>query len=174
GRHGHRIVAGSVPADPLDITRRHRQINAAQFFVEHRARVERYGDRFRPRSAALFAEGQALGSEVVSRGERSGNELRLAVTEEMNRLEIDAWIAPAATAPAPVGLDARGDTAMAVPWTDAHLPAVAVPAGAVGGLPVGIQIIGRHGRDAELLAVATSLADQLNESFDAVVPGLRA
>jgi len=174
GRHGHRIVAGSVPADPLDITRVHREINAAQFFLEHRQRVERYGHRFQPRSADLFAEGEALNPEVVSRGERSGHELRHAVTDEMNRLEIDAWITPAATGPAPMGLDARGDTAMAVPWTHAHLPAIAVPAGAVDSLPLGIQIIGRHGGDAELLAIAKSLADLLTESIEAAVPAIRA
>ena len=173
GRHRHHIVAGSVPADPLEITRLHREINAAQFFLEHQPRFERYGHHFQPRSADLFAEGEALGPEVVSRGERSGHQLRRAVTNEMNRLEIDAWITPAATGPAPMGLGARGDTAMAVPWTHAHLPAIAVPAGVVDGLPVGIQIIGRHGRDADLLAVAASLADLLNESIEAAMPTIR-
>jgi Asp-tRNA(Asn)/Glu-tRNA(Gln) amidotransferase A subunit family amidase len=173
GRHGHRIVTGSVPADPLEVTRVHREINAAQFFLEHRARFERYGHRFGLHSTDLFAEGEALGPHVVSRGERSGLELRHAVTDEMNRLEIDAWITPAATGPAPIGLDAHGDTAMAVPWTHAHLPAIAVPAGIVDGVPVGIQIVGRHGDDAELLAIASKLANDLAGSIETAVPAIR-
>ena len=173
GRHGYRIVSCSVPADPLEVTRTHREINAAQFFHEHGARFERYGHRFRLRSTELFAEGGTLGPDVVSRAERSGLELRHAVTEEMNRLEIDGWITPAATGPAPIGLAARGDTAMAVPWTHAHLPAIALPAGTVDGVPVGLQIVGRHGADAELLAIASKLAKDLAESIEAAMPAIR-
>lgn len=45
------------------------------------------------------------------------------------------------------------------------LPAVSVPAGfSSHGMPIGVQIVGRHGNDAGLLRVAALLAAQLNRS----------
>ena len=51
---------------------------------------------------------------------------------------IDAWLTPAATGPAPSGLTSTGDPVMSLPWSLAGLPALALPAGLVAGLPVGV------------------------------------
>jgi len=73
----------------------------------------------------------------------------------MQREGIDAWIAPAATGPAPVGLHATGDPNMNLPWTHAGMPEITLPAGiAANGLPLGLQLIARFGADEELLAWA--------------------
>ncbi|WP_423915638.1 amidase [Candidatus Poriferisodalis sp.] len=50
----------------------------------------------------------------------------------------------------------------AVPFNVSGHPAVVLPAGFVDGLPVAIQLIGRHGGDTELL----SLAEQLETELD--------
>jgi Asp-tRNA(Asn)/Glu-tRNA(Gln) amidotransferase A subunit family amidase len=50
---------------------------------------------------------------------------------------------------------------MNLPWTHAGLPAVTVPAGTVGGLPVGLQLAARFGADEELLVWAEGLAEAL-------------
>ena len=50
----------------------------------------------------------------------------------------------------------------AVPFNVSGHPAVVLPAGFVDGLPVAIQLVGRHGADTELL----SLAEQLEAGLD--------
>ncbi|MFC7136947.1 amidase family protein [Halobaculum litoreum] len=45
-----------------------------------------------------------------------------------------------------------------LPWTHAGLPTVGLPAGAVDGLPVGIQVVAGFGRDERLLRWTEDLA----------------
>ncbi|MDE2641068.1 MAG: amidase family protein, partial [Chloroflexota bacterium] len=84
-------------------------------------------------------------------------ELRDALTRQMAAAGIDAWISPAAPGPAPLGLDATGAPWMNLPWTHAGLPAVALPAGTVEGMPVGVQVVARAGDDERLLAWALDI-----------------
>src|SRR5260370_42691399 len=44
-----------------------------------------------------------------------------------------------------------------LPVSFAHTPAVSVPAGLHDGLPVGVQLVGRSGREWELLSLAEQL-----------------
>jgi Asp-tRNA(Asn)/Glu-tRNA(Gln) amidotransferase A subunit family amidase len=69
--------------------------------------------------------------------------------------DADVLITPAAVGEAPEGLASTGDPRFARLWTLLGLPSVAIPA-ATGptGLPVGVQLIARTGRDADLLAAA--------------------
>ena len=50
----------------------------------------------------------------------------------------------------------------AVPFNVSGHPAVVLPAGFVDGLPAAIQLVGRHGGDAELLSLAEQLETQLD------------
>ncbi len=67
----------------------------------------------------------------------------------------DALLTPSAAGEAPVGLQTPSDLLFQRLWTVLHLPCLTLP-GFVGdeGLPVGIQLVGGHGDDARLLAVA--------------------
>jgi Asp-tRNA(Asn)/Glu-tRNA(Gln) amidotransferase A subunit family amidase len=150
-------------ADTTSIARRHRRLIAAQFATAHREWFGEYGDRYRPKSAALFAEGAALDSSVVDEGVKSSARLRAELEQTMDNLGIDLWMSPAATGPAPRGLESIGDPIMALPWTHAHLPVVCLPAGtAPGGLPLGIQLVGRIGADEQLLGFARAVARALD------------
>lgn len=74
----------------------------------------------------------------------------------------DVLITPAAPGEAPAGLGATGDPVFNKVWTLLHVPALAVPAGlGPQGLPVGVQVIGRIGTDAETLAAAAFIEDAL-------------
>ncbi len=65
---------------------------------------------------------------------------------------------PAATGPAPRGLDSTGDAVMSLPWSYAGLPAMSLPAGcAPDGLPLGLQCVGAAGADERLLGLAAVL-----------------
>ncbi len=59
---------------------------------------------------------------------------------------------PAATGPAPAGLDTTGDTRANALWTALGVPAISVPV-----LPVGLQITAAWDREDLLLAAAVEV-----------------
>lgn len=62
---------------------------------------------------------------------------------------------PTTPTPAPARLDTTGDARFNIPWTFAGLPAVTIPCGlSLAGMPIGLQLVGPRGADAELLAAA--------------------
>jgi Asp-tRNA(Asn)/Glu-tRNA(Gln) amidotransferase A subunit family amidase len=70
----------------------------------------------------------------------------------------DAILCPAATGPAPQGLASTGDAIFNGLWTLVGAPAVTLPLfEADGGLPMGVQLIGRRGDDGRLLRTANWL-----------------
>lgn len=69
--------------------------------------------------------------------------------------EFDAIVTPATLGTAPVGLDATGDPLMCSLWTLAGMPALNLPLlHGANGMPLGVQLVGRHGDDARLLRTA--------------------
>lgn len=71
---------------------------------------------------------------------------------------IDVILAPPALGEAPEGIGFTGDPVCNMLWTGLHVPAVTLPAGkGPRGLPLGVQLIGRHHDDARLLAAAETV-----------------
>lgn len=66
----------------------------------------------------------------------------------------DGFILLGATGAAPVGLGWTGDPAINVPASLLGVPAISLPLLADTGLPLGLQITGRAGEDAALMAMA--------------------
>ena len=66
-----------------------------------------------------------------------------------------AFLTPAATDQAPKGHGSTGKPVFNGMWTLLGVPAVSVPmlTGA-DGMPIGVQVVGRHGADAQLLRSA--------------------
>jgi Asp-tRNA(Asn)/Glu-tRNA(Gln) amidotransferase A subunit family amidase len=84
----------------------------------------------------------------------------------------DVVLTLAASGEAPVGLDTTGRPRCARLWTLLGLPAIAVP-GLVGasGLPIGVQLVGHAGHDAELMAAAEWLGRVLPAAPTPALPG---
>ena len=69
--------------------------------------------------------------------------------------QVDVLLTPAAVGEAPEGLGATGDPIFCRIWTLLGVPCLSLPVlKGPAGLPIGLQIVGRRGRDAELLAAA--------------------
>lgn len=75
--------------------------------------------------------------------------------------EFDAVLAPAAPGVAPHGLATTGDPACCTLWSLLGFPALSIPAAAVDGLPLGLQLAAPQGRDASLLAAALAVEAML-------------
>jgi Asp-tRNA(Asn)/Glu-tRNA(Gln) amidotransferase A subunit family amidase len=117
---------------------------------------------------ATYAEGDPQGlSETLRKTLAQGNAMtvedyrkalsrRRAIRNEAAELlsRYDAFLMPAATGAAPVGLGYTGDPAVTVVGSLLGGPAVTLPLLADEGLPLGLQLIGRMDEDADLMAVA--------------------
>ena len=78
--------------------------------------------------------------------------------------EGEIWLTLPASGEAPEGM-ATGDPVFCRVWTALHLPAISLPHGfGPNGLPLGIQMIGRHASDPGLLAAAMWLEGLLHPS----------
>ena len=75
----------------------------------------------------------------------------------------DVLLTPSAVDEAPEGLQFTGDPIFCRPWSLLGLPCVHLPFGTgATGLPVGLQLVGRHGEDHRLLAAAQWCMDRLS------------
>ncbi|MCB1486098.1 MAG: amidase [Bauldia sp.] len=82
---------------------------------------------------------------------------QVAIKAEIDRFfdRYDAIVTPAAPGEAPHGLDSTGNSAFNNLWSLCGLPAVTLPLlTGTNGLPIGVQLVGRHGEDGELLRTA--------------------
>jgi Asp-tRNA(Asn)/Glu-tRNA(Gln) amidotransferase A subunit family amidase len=154
--------AGSAVAE-LAIAPRHQGLNQVQGtvmgFEMVRAlaweRIE-HSAELSPRLARMLDTGLAIGA--------SDYDLALARAAEA-RAELgaffgacDAILVPAAPGEAPAGLGGTGDPVFNRMWTLLGVPCVTLPARwGETGLPIGVQLVGRLGDDARLLACAALL-----------------
>lgn len=82
---------------------------------------------------------------------------RAALIERVTDLfeGFDAIVCPPAPGGAPKRLDTTGDPGFCTLWSLVGVPAITLPSGLTdAGLPLGLQIVGRAGDDASLLATA--------------------
>jgi amidase len=110
-----------------------------------------------PKLREFVREGAKVSPERLraarDQAERCGSELeRIFAT-------VDAIVTPAAPGEAPQGLAATGDPIFCRIWTLLGVPCISLPVlRGPGGMPMGLQIVGRRGHDSELLATAAFVA----------------
>ncbi len=108
-----------------------------------------------------------LSSHLTQRLEGGGRITRTQYIEGLAHIErcrtmlddvfrdVDVLLSPSAKGEAPRGIDATGDPIFGLAWTVLHAPTVTVPVlTGPSGLPLGAQIVGRRGTDAQTLLAA--------------------
>ncbi|HEV3175761.1 MAG TPA: amidase [Stellaceae bacterium] len=145
-----------VPLDGIvDVHLTHMNYEMARNLAWERTR---HWDLLAPRSTETLSAAVRITPEDYDRARLSTFEARTRVAELFG--DFEALLVPAAPGEAPARLDMTGDPQFNRTWTLLHLPCVTVPAGrGDAGLPIGVQLVGRLGDDARLLAIAR-LAEQ--------------
>lgn len=109
-----------------------------------------------PRLARMLDAGLSIGAEEYDRAQQEAAEARVRLPAFFG--DCEAVLVPAAPGEAPQGLGATGDPVFNRMWTLLGVPCVTVPARrGESGLPSGVQLVGRIGDDARLLAAAEFL-----------------
>ncbi|RSN13564.1 amidase [Streptomyces sp. WAC 05977] len=110
-------------------------------------------DRLSPPLAQLLRTGAATSTDEYESARATIADGAIRLAEVFG--SYDVVLGPAAPGAAPRGLDATGNPVLSRGWQALGLPVVAVPGFTdPAGLPLGLQLVGRHGGDAELLGHA--------------------
>ena len=154
---GYAVRRVRLLADIDTVNERNTLINLVELARSHESLFARWADSYHEVTATAIRQGERIPAADYARAldERAAYASDLVAVMETEH--IDAWIAPSATGPAPEGFATTGSPLMNLPWTQARLPVVGVPAGLVGGLPVGLQCVARPGEDERLLAWASGI-----------------
>lgn len=120
----------------------------------------RHRDALSPQLQALLDTGMAISGLTHAANLQRTAEWRLRIDSLFERH--DVLLTPSTIGEAPEGLAATGDPLFCRSWSLLGLPAVHLPfATGRQGLPVGLQLVGRHGDDHRLLAAAHWIFERL-------------
>ena len=154
---GFRLKRLEVLTDIDEVNQRHRDLHAAEMALVHAPWMEEHLDLYKPLTRQFLLRGREIPEARLLAGREGRGLLRLQLEQVMAAEGVDLWICPSAPGPAPRGLHATGDPVMNLPWTHAGQPALSLPAGLVGRLPLGLQCVAAHGRDEALLEWGAAL-----------------
>ena len=165
----YECAAGELGAEPLTLGSPFAEAGAAHLGIMRREVAHAF--------APWMARGEADLSDVVRGHVVGGREIDadayLSLLDQADAMRrafehalrpYDAALTPAAPGGAPEGLDFTGSRTQTMLWTMLGVPAINVPALTVGGLPLGLQAVGRFGADATTLRAAAWCAASLQDA----------
>jgi Asp-tRNA(Asn)/Glu-tRNA(Gln) amidotransferase A subunit family amidase len=120
----------------------------------------RHRERIREPLRGQLQRGWTISPARYDAAARLARDCRAALADALG--SVDALVVPSARGEAPKGLELTGDPVFNRIWTLLHVPAVQVPLGSgPNGLPLGVQLVGRFGDDARVLAAAAWIEQNL-------------
>jgi Asp-tRNA(Asn)/Glu-tRNA(Gln) amidotransferase A subunit family amidase len=155
---GYEVRRVSMLDDIERINDRHDDLTAAELALAHAERFADHGGRFADTTTDLIEAGRTVGVDELIDARVAAREFRARIGERIREANVDLLLSPAAPGPAPDGIDDTGDPVMNLPWTHAGVPALTVPCGRVGDLPLGLQVVAPFGADESLLAWGRAIA----------------
>ena len=155
---GYELQHIQVMPDFAEIRARHDAIMSAEAAQVHADWFGKYENLYSSKFTELIHRGQSITTSQLQDALAARDSFRADLRRTFLDHNIDAWIAPSTIGPAPKGLDSTGDPVMNLPWTQAGLPAINLPAGkSQTGLPLGLQVVGNWYKDESLLFWAKDL-----------------
>ncbi|MFL5284030.1 MAG: amidase [Rhodopila sp.] len=153
GRAGASVSPRELPDSYADLIEAHPIIMNAESARSLGWELAHHADRISESLRERLAFGLGQTEAALDRAYAAFARTQAGFPDAMDGL--DVLVTPSAPGEAPKGLGWTGDPAFNFIWTSLHVPCVTVPAGTgPNGLPLGIQIVGRHGEDRAVLAWA--------------------
>jgi len=157
---GARVQEIVLPAIFEDMHRCHRIIQDFEAFQTLAYEYDRHHERLGAILRAQLDKAAALTPDVYDEARRTARRARQTFADLMAKT--DVILTPSAPGAAPHGLGSTGLPTFNRLWTLLGTPCVNVPGmTGAGGLPLGLQIVGRFARDKLALAAAEFLARAL-------------
>lgn len=162
---GYRVIEVDVMDDFDSVGEQVFTMNRYEVARAHTEWFARFGALYREESLAAVREGHAITDRAYEAARTRREAFRARLAQAGTAAGIDLWMAPSATGPAPFGLSSTGPSVMCLPWSNAGLPSVSLPAGtATNGLPLGLQLVGAFGADEYLLRCAADIERVLHDA----------
>jgi Asp-tRNA(Asn)/Glu-tRNA(Gln) amidotransferase A subunit family amidase len=151
---GARVEDVDLPAALDEAWRLHPVIQDYEIYRALAFEYDRHRDRIAPPTRELLDAAAGIAAESYDAARRTARLARQAFNELTS--EYDVVMTASAPGAAPRGLSTTGSPVFNRLWTLLGAPAVNVPGLVDGdGLPLGIQVVGRFGRDQATLEAAT-------------------
>lgn len=132
--------------------------------ADYHAQFEDHFHFYHPKTLELVEKGRARSDEELATGRKNKQMLREHLTTLMDEHQLDAWITPGATGPAPRGYASTGNPIMQLPWTNSGLPTLNMRSGtAENGLPLSLQLATRADQDEVLFSIGVGIEELLSQ-----------
>ena len=125
--------------------------------------LREYVDNYEDQLQAETVRRVIAGREISAADYIAARELTDSLIAALDGLfeHYDALITAAAPGEAPIGLESTGNAAFQRIWTLTGVPTISLPLlKGPNGMPIGVQVIGKRGKDADLIRVARWVEEQ--------------
>jgi Asp-tRNA(Asn)/Glu-tRNA(Gln) amidotransferase A subunit family amidase len=126
--------------------------------------LDRFGEQLSPPLRQLLSESRNISTDEYDQARRTARRARGESRQMFDT--VDVFLTPSAPGAAPLGLDTTGSPVFNKLWTLIGNPCVNVPGKCDStGMPLGLQIVGKFGRDRATLAAAAQLESCLRHTL---------